>query len=70
MRASKSKKIKKAFKDEKEEKTFIYHYKPFINIRGEVVGRFVAQMVNVGKKRLEDLGKTIYNISKVTPKEL
>lgn len=69
MRASKVKKIKKAFKDEKGEKILVFHYKPFINIQNEVVGRFMVQVMYSGKKRLETIGKAIYNISKVTPKE-
>jgi hypothetical protein len=72
MNAKKAKAIRKAMKKELEQGSVqdrIFHASVYTNIYNEKCLRYRVQYVNTGGKQLVELGKKIYNLSGVLPKE-
>lgn len=71
MNGKKAKAIRRAMKKELENKQvqMIFHPSHFVNQLGNQCLRYRVQYVNGGGKQLVELGKKIYNISGVLPKE-
>lgn len=72
MNAKKAKAIRRAFRPEIEEGSWyswVAHPKPYVNVRGEQMLKFTLQYMVQGGLKMVKLGKKIYRMGGILPRE-